>query len=181
VTRWAAIARRIRVPVGFAFAAVYLWLAKPSATSICAGAFLITAGLAIRALASGHVRKNEQLITSGPYAHVRHPLYLGSLIMAAGFSLAARSWWIALMTILIFVIIYVPVMLAEEAFLRQRFPQFEDYALAVPRLWPRLTSFPSGQGSFSWKLYCQHREYNALMGSVAMLVALAVKLLRNFN
>ena len=181
MNRWAAIARRIRVPVGFAFAAVYLWLAKPSALSICGGSVLIITGLAIRVLASGHVRKNEQLTTSGPYAHTRHPLYLGSLIMAVGFSLAARSWWIALMTILIFVIIYVPVMLAEEAFLRQRFLQFEDYARAVPRLWPRLTPFSSGQGSFSWKLYCQHREYNALMGSVAILVALAVKLLRNFS
>ncbi|HTE89325.1 MAG TPA: hypothetical protein VK639_10245, partial [Terriglobales bacterium] len=87
----------------------------------------------------------------------------------------------ALMTILIFVIIYVPVMLAEETFLRQKFPQFADYASSVPRLWPRRTSFTSGQGSFSWKLYSQHREYNALMGSVAMLVALAVKLLRNSN
>jgi protein-S-isoprenylcysteine O-methyltransferase Ste14 len=181
VTKWAAIARRIRVPVGFAFAAVYLWLAKPSATSICAGSVLIIMGLAIRALASGHVQKNEQLTTSGPYAHTRHPLYLGSLIMGTGFSLAARSWWIALMTILIFLIIYVPVMLAEEIFLRQRFSQFEDYALSVPRLWPRLTSFTSGQGSFSWKLYCQHREYNALMGFVVMLVALAIKLLRNSN
>jgi protein-S-isoprenylcysteine O-methyltransferase Ste14 len=167
--------------VGFAFAALYLWLAKPSVMSICAGAILIVAGLATRALASGHVRKNEQLTTSGPYAYTRHPLYLGSLIMASGFALASRSWWIALMTALIFLIIYVPVMLAEEAFLRQRFPQFEDYARAVRRLWPRLTPFPSGQGSFSWKLYCQHREYNAVMGSVAMLVALAVKLLRNSN
>jgi len=158
-----------------------LWLATPSVTSICAGSVLIITGLAIRALASGHVRKNEQLTTSGPYAHTRHPLYLGSLIMAAGFSLASQSWWIALMTVLIFLIIYVPVMLAEEAFLRQRFSQFEDYSRAVPRLWPRLTSFTSGQGSFSWKLYCQHREYNALMGSMAMLVALAVKLLRNSN
>jgi len=181
VTRWAAIARRIRVPVGFAFAALYLWLAKPSATSICAGSVLIITGLAIRALASGHVRKNEQLTTSGPYAYTRHPLYLGSLIMAAGFSLAARSWWIALMTILIFATIYTPVMLAEETFLRQRFPHFDDYARAVPRLWPRLTSFTSGRGSFSWKLYCQHREYNALMGSVVILVVLAVKLLRNSN
>jgi protein-S-isoprenylcysteine O-methyltransferase Ste14 len=181
VTKWAAIARRIRVPVGFAFAALYLWLAKPRVTSICAGTVLIIMGLAIRALASGHVRKNERLTTSGPYAHTRHPLYLGSLIMATGFSLAARSWWIALMTILIFVVIYVPVMLAEEMVLRQRFPEFEDYARAVPRLWPRLTPLSSGQGSFSSKLYCQHREYNALMGSVAMLVALAVKLLRNSN
>lgn len=181
MTRWAVIARRIRVPVGFAFAALYLWLAKPSVTSICAGTVLIITGLTIRTLASGHVQKNEQLTTSGPYAHTRHPLYLGSLIMATGFSLAARSWGIALMTILIFLIIYVPVMLAEETFLRRKFPQFEDYALSVPRLWPRLTSFSSGQGSFSWKLYCQHREYNALMGSVAILVALAVKLLRNSN
>ena len=181
MTKWAAIARRIRVPVGFAFAALYLWLATPSVTSICAGSVLIITGLAIRALASGHVRKNEQLTTSGPYAHTRHPLYLGSLIMAAGFSLASQSWWIALMTVLIFLIIYVPVMLAEEASLRQRFSQFEDYSRAVPRLWPRLTSLTSGQGSFSWKLYCQHREYNALMGSVAMMVVLAVKLLRNSN
>ena len=181
MTKWAAIARRIRVPVGFAFAALYLWLAKPSVISICAGLVLIITGLTIRAFASGHVRKNEQLTTSGPYAHTRHPLYLGSLIMAAGFSLAARSWWIALMTILIFVTIYLPVMLSEETFLRQKFPEFEDYANSVPRLWPRLTSFTSGQGSFSWKLYSQHREYNALMGSVAILVALAVKLLRNSN
>ena len=181
MTKWAAIARRIRVPVGFVFAALYLWLAKPSVTSICVGAILIIAGLAIRALASGHVRKNEQLTTSGPYGYTRHPLYLGSLIMASGFSLASHSWWIALMTALIFLIIYVPVLLAEETFLRQHFPQFEDYANAVPRLWPRLTSLASGQGSFSWKLYCQHREYNALMGSVAMMVVLAVKLLRNSN
>ena len=181
MTRWAAIARRIRVPVGFAFAALYSWLAKPSVTSICAGGVLIISGLAIRALASGHVRKNEQLTTSGPYGYTRHPLYLGSLIMASGFALAARSWWIALITALIFLIIYVPVMLSEETFLRQRFPQFEDYANSVPRLWPRLTSFTSGQGSFSWKLYSQHREYNALMGSATMLIALAVKLLRNSN
>jgi protein-S-isoprenylcysteine O-methyltransferase Ste14 len=181
VTKWAAIARRIRVPVGFAFAALYLWLAKPSVTSIFAGSVLIITGLAIRAAASGHVRKNEQLTTSGPYAHIRHPLYLGSLVMAAGFSLAARSWWIAFMTVLIFLTIYVPVMLAEETFLRQRFPQFEDYARAVPRLWPRFTSFPSGEGSFSRKLYCQHREYNALIGSVAILIALVFKVLRNSN
>ena len=179
--KWAAIARRIRVPLGFAFAALYLWLAKPSVTSICAGAVLIVSGLAIRALASGHVRKNEQLTTSGPYAYTRHPLYLGSLIMASGFALAARSWWIALVTVLIFLIIYVPVMLAEETFLRQRFPQFEDYAGAVPRLGLRSSAFSYGQGSFSWKLYCQHREYNALVGSVAMMVVLALKLLRNSN
>ena len=64
---WGKIARRIRVPLGFAFTAVYLRLATPTAASILVGAFLIIPGLVLRALASGHVRKNEQLATTGPY------------------------------------------------------------------------------------------------------------------
>src|SRR5437879_13497193 len=128
MAEWSRVARRIRVPLGFIFAVLYFWLARPTWRSMIVGALIVLPGLLLRALASGHVRKNEELTTSGPYAYIRHPLYLGSLIMASGFALAARSWWIALMTALIFLIIYVPVMLAEETFLRQRFPQFEDYA-----------------------------------------------------
>ena len=81
---WGKIARRIRVPLGFAFTAVYLRLATPTAASILVGAFLIIPGLVLRALASGHVQKNEQLATTGPYAYTRNPLYLGSLILEIG-------------------------------------------------------------------------------------------------
>ncbi len=91
---WSAIARRIRVPLGFVFAILYFWLAKPTADSILIGAALVIPGLVIRALASGHLQKNEQLATGGPYAYTRNPLYLGSLILPIGFALAARSWWI---------------------------------------------------------------------------------------
>src|SRR5215470_12742391 len=101
---WSAIARRVRVPLGFVVALLYFWLAQPSLNSILSGACLAVPGLAVRALASGHVQKNEQLATGGPYAYVRNPLYLGSLIMAAGFALAARSWWIAAGLILFFVV-----------------------------------------------------------------------------
>ncbi len=62
--------------------------------SILLGAALVIPGLVIRALASGHLQKNEQLATGGPYAYIRNPLYLGSLILSVGFALAARSWWI---------------------------------------------------------------------------------------
>jgi len=173
---WTRIARRIRVPLGFAFAILYFWLAKPTALSILVGTALIVPGLVVRALASGHVQKNQQLTTSGPYAYTRNPLYLGSLILAAGFALAARSWWIAIAMTVLVLAIYLPVIRAEETFLRERFPQFENYARDVPRLLPRLTAADS-RGSFSWDLYWKHREYNALLGSVAMMAALAAKLI----
>jgi hypothetical protein len=89
---WQKIARRIRVPLGFLFAALYVWLAHPTWRSIIAGSSIAVVGLVTRALASGHVRKNEQLATIGPYAYTRNPLYLGSLIIAMGFALASRSW-----------------------------------------------------------------------------------------
>ncbi|MFZ0285662.1 MAG: isoprenylcysteine carboxylmethyltransferase family protein, partial [Terriglobales bacterium] len=65
---WSRIARRARVPLGFAVAALYFWLADPIPISLLAGALFVIPGLTIRALASGHVQKNERLATTGPYA-----------------------------------------------------------------------------------------------------------------
>ena len=123
MAEWSRVARRIRVPLGFAFAVLYFWLARPSWRSLAFGAVLIIPGLVIRAQASGHVRKNEALAMSGPYAHTRNPLYLGSLLMGIGFALAARSWWVGMALIAMFFAIYVPVIRSEEAFLRERFPE----------------------------------------------------------
>src|ERR1700757_3609659 len=113
---WPKIARRIRVPLGFALAALYLWLARPTLRSILIGGALVIPGLLVRALASGHVQKNEQLATSGPYAYTRNPLYLGSLILALGFAIAARSAWIAAAMLVMFLAIYLPVIRGEENF-----------------------------------------------------------------
>lgn len=176
------MARRIRVPLSFAFAAIYIWMAKPSATSIAVGTLVVIPGIVLRAVASGHIQKNEELTTSGPYAYTRNPLYLGSFIMAVGFCIAARSVWLAAATLLMFFIIYVPVMWGEEAYLRERFSQFEEYARHVPRFLPR--PFAVGRTgesfslslSFSWDLYRKHREYNAIPGSLAIMAALAAKL-----
>lgn len=174
---WSAIARRVRVPLGFAFAVLYLWLAEPTVKSILGGTVLIVPGLVIRALASGHLQKNEQLATGGPYAYTRNPLYLGSLILSVGFALAARNWWIVAGIVLLFFVIYLPVIRAEEVFLRERFPQFDEYAREVPGLFPRASRFGKRSGSFSWELYRKHREYNASLGSAAIMAALLGKLL----
>ncbi len=174
---WSRIARRIRVPLGFVFAVLYFWLAEPSWLSLAAGAIVSLAGVAVRAVASGHITKNAELTTSGPYTHTRNPLYLGSVIIAAGFAIAARSWWVVLAMAVLFIAIYVPVVRSEEAYLRAQFPQFDEYARQVPRFLPRLHAPTEASGSFSRQRYLQHREYNALIGTVAMLAALAAKLI----
>jgi protein-S-isoprenylcysteine O-methyltransferase Ste14 len=176
VRSWQKIARRIRVPLGFLFAVSYLWLARPTLVSITVGFLIALMGLAVRASASGHVRKNETLAVSGPYAHTRNPLYFGSLILACGFVVASRSWWIAAIAIAMFIAIYVPVIRAEEDFLRAHFPEFEEYESAVPRIFPRLRSSQSSANSFSWHLYRKHREYNAAIGAALMIAALMIKM-----
>ncbi len=169
------VARKIRVPLGFAFAALYLWLARPDWISIVVGTSILALGLAIRASASGHVVKDRELTTSGPYAYTRHPLYLGSLIMATGFAVAGRSLWIVLAMLVLFVVIYIPVIRLEEYYLRGAYrEQFDEYARAVPALLPRWSPYQRS-GAFSRGRYMKNREYNALVGSAAMLAALILK------
>jgi protein-S-isoprenylcysteine O-methyltransferase Ste14 len=171
----------MRVPLGFLFAAAYLWLARPAWPWMVAGGVFIVAGLAVRAAASGHIRKNAELTTTGPYAYTRNPLYLGSILIGAGFVLAARNLWIALATVLMFLLIYLPVIQAEEAHLRSAFPGFDQYATNVPRFIPRLHAYQTitrgSTAGYSRDLYIRHREYNSTLGSVLMMGALILKML----
>lgn len=178
MAEWSRVARRIRVPLGFAFALFYFWLAKPTWQSLGLGAILVVPGLLIRALSSGHVRKNEALATSGPYAHTRNPLYLGSLLIAIGFAIAARSWWVGAILVVMFFAVYLPVIRGEEKFLREKFSDFDDYARQVPRMFPRITPYRASDtgGGFSFDLYLKHREWNALLGAAAIVAVLIMKM-----
>lgn len=178
-TQWQRIARRIRVPLGFIFAAVFLWLARPTWQTMLASLVLVVPGVWLRAYAAGYVRKNAELTRTGPYAHTRNPLYLGSMMIAFGFATAAASWIILVALATLFAAIYLPTIRSEEQYLREHFAGFDEYARQVPRLLPRLTAAPTTDdaGSFSRKLYMHHREYNASMGAIAIYAALAARLL----
>ncbi|WP_263367484.1 methyltransferase family protein [Edaphobacter bradus] len=178
-TRWQRVARRIRVPLGFVFAAVFLWLARPTWHTMLASLVLVVPGLWLRGYAAGYVRKNAELTRTGPYAHTRNPLYLGSMMIAFGFAAAAGSWIIFVALAALFLAIYLPTIRSEEEFLRGRFAGFDEYAAKVPRLLPRLTAAPTTEaaGRFSRELYLHHREYNAFMGAIAIYGALAARLL----
>ncbi|HET6841017.1 MAG TPA: isoprenylcysteine carboxylmethyltransferase family protein [Candidatus Angelobacter sp.] len=185
---WSRIATRLRVPLGFLFAAAYVLFARPTWSSLTASSVVLLAGLLVRAVASGHIRKNAELATTGPYAYVRNPLYLGSILIAIAFLVAARDWRIAIGACAMFAFIYIPVVRAEEKYLSSVFPGYADYCAQVARFWPRLTPYrassldsaASGEGSgagFSAALYRKHREYNALMGSALVMAVLVVKIL----
>lgn len=180
---WQKIARRIRVPLGFLAAALYLfslWQHAPLPQAIAWSLIFVLPGLWLRAYASGYVKKNQELTVTGPYAHTRNPLYLGSILIAAGFAVALLSWPIAIVLAVGFAIIYIPVIASEERFLRSTFSSFDEYCRKVPRIIPRLTPArmaedngqrPSG-GRFSLDLYLRHREYNAAIGALLLYLSL---------
>ena len=180
---WSRVATRSRVPLGFIFAAAYFWFARPTWISLGAGFVIAAVGVLIRALASGRIRKNAELATTGPYAYTRNPLYLGSIIIAIGFIIAARNVWIGIGALAMFAFIYLPVITAEEKYLRSAFPGYVQYASEVPRFLPRLTPYrpkteaDDGSAQFSSALYLRHREYNAAVGAALMLGALVLKML----
>lgn len=178
-TTWQRTARRIRVPLGFVLAAVFMVFARPTWHSLAWSLVLVAPGLWLRAYAAGYVRKNAELTVTGPYAYTRNPLYLGSICIASGFAVAAGQWWLVVLLVGMFLAIYLPTIRSEEAFLRTTFPEFRTYAKSVPRLLPRITParFGAAPGRFSSERYLHHREYNAAMGAAAIYAALIARML----
>jgi protein-S-isoprenylcysteine O-methyltransferase Ste14 len=194
--RWQRLARRIRVPLGFLAAALYLfeiYRRAPRPAAVAWSLALVLPGLLLRGYASGYVKKNRELTTTGPYAYTRNPLYLGSMLIAAGFAVALLSWLVALVLAAGFALIYIPVIASEERFLRSTFPGFDAYCRTVPRFVPRFVPrpiprltparLPAGQPSaaldssgaglgFSFALYLKHREYNAVLGTTLLYLCL---------
>lgn len=164
------------MPLGFAFGALYLYFSDPTYPLIAAGSLVALIGLLIRAWASGHIRKNRELATSGPYAWTRNPLYLGSFIMGAGFVVASGVWWLGLLFVVLFLGIYLPVMRIEARELTQIFgKEYEDYAEEVPLFFPGVGRKRGDGIRFDRGLYLRYREYQAALGFAAVVGILVLK------
>ena len=165
---------RLRVPSGFLIVAVFAWFSHPTRQSMAMGLPAGLLGLALRAWAAGCLAKNQQLATGGPYAHTRNPLYIGTLLVAAGLSTASRSLFLALLFAAVFLLIYLPVIQNEEQHLRKIFPDYAGYAERVPALWPRLKpAVKESSKPFRISQYLKNEEYKAGLGfTVGMLFLL---------
>jgi len=159
--------QRWRVPLGFVCAVLFVLLAKPTRATLLAGAIISLLGLGLRAWSAGHIRKNDALATSGPYAHTRNPLYLGSFLLGLGFTVASARWPLALLFVALFLGIYFPVMRVEASTLAGLFGEsYKSYAGAVPLFFPRLSPYPGRNvgNRFDASLYMRYREYQAGLG-----------------
>ena len=168
--------QRIRVPLGFIFGAAFLYFSAPTWTLIGIGCSIGFSGLLIRAWSAGHIRKNKELTTTGPYAWTRNPLYLGSFIMGAGLMVASGVWWLGLAFAVLYLGIYLPVMRIEARELTQLFgKQYERYAEEVPLFIPGLRRKNEGASQFDPALYMKYREYQAAIGFAAVVGVLVLK------
>ncbi len=168
--------QRLRVPLGFLFAIIFLIFAKPLPVTLIIGGVVSVLGILIRGWASGHIRKNQNLALSGPYAFTRNPLYLGSFLLGIGFTIASSVWWLALVFIVLFLGIYLPVMRVEAEDLTQMFGEdYKEYIENVPLFFPRLTAWKKSVEKFDFQLYLRYREYRAALGLIFALAILAVK------
>ncbi|MBA3632140.1 MAG: isoprenylcysteine carboxylmethyltransferase family protein [Acidobacteria bacterium] len=168
--------QRFRVPLGFLFAAVFLYFAEPKMLFLVIGGVIAVVGILIRAWASGHIRKNQNLAVSGPYAYTRNPLYLGSFILGLGFTIASGVWWLGFIFIALFLGIYLPVMRVEAKDLTKLFgADYEEYAGKVPLFFPRITVYKASDAKFDMNLYLHYREYRAALGLIFAWSVLLVK------
>jgi protein-S-isoprenylcysteine O-methyltransferase Ste14 len=135
---------------------------------------LIIVGLALRAWASGcageHTRKATigapQLVTGGPYAYVRNPLYLASIVLGAGMVALLGDLVLLALYAAVFLFLYGAIIPAEERFLRAKFGAlYECYCAHVPRLWPRAAPWADAQRArFQWR---------AVLGEARLALVLA--------
>jgi protein-S-isoprenylcysteine O-methyltransferase Ste14 len=164
------------VPAGWVLGILALWLAKPTRSSLVAGILVAVPGEALRLWASGYLDKDQRLATEGPYAWTRNPLYLGSLLVGLGFTLATGRPLFLLVLAALFAAVYLPVMKREAARLEEAFPAtYPSYASRVPLLAPRIPRTPSTGAPFSWKQVWKNREPRTVLGLLLVAAILCVK------
>jgi protein-S-isoprenylcysteine O-methyltransferase Ste14 len=160
---------RYRVRLGFMAAVFALWLARPTVRSLAAGTAIAVVGEGLRIWAAGHLEKGREVTASGPYRLSRHPLYLGSALVALGFAVASASGGAAILVLLYMTLTYGAAIRSEEAHLTEKFgeayPEYkEGRSVAVER-------------RFSVERAIRNREYRAAAGLLLVLALLAWKVL----
>ncbi len=176
--RYADAVAKLRVPSGFLIVLVFAVFSHPTPGSLAIGLPVSLLGLGLRAWAAGSLAKNRQLATGGPYAYARNPLYLGTLLVAAGLVIASRSVWLGTLFAAVFLFVYLPVIQLEEQHLRSLFPEYAAYAAQVPALVPRLTPLrQKNPNPFQVSQYLINKEYQAGVGFITGMLFLVWKML----
>ena len=165
---------RSRQFVGIVFLILLTIVGAPVADLYYWGVGLALLGIAVRLWASGHVKKDKVLATNGPYAYVRHPLYVGNHLITAGFCLASGLWWSFFVWIALGLYYYPQTIAHEDKELSHRFPeQWAPWARETPALVPRIRPYRSGQQA-EWSFQQSLRQNGEPIIAALLLLCLYV-------
>jgi len=166
---------RARIPASILMGLAILVSARPTQSSWLIGLAIIVIGEALRIWASGHIHKSAKVTTTGPYALIRHPLYLGHFLVAMGFCTVADSIYAFIIVTVSFFIIYMPTWKNEEKNLINLFGDtYVNFMENTPALFPIRWSSNIFSGSFSWALVSQHREWKHAAGLLTGVIGMAL-------
>jgi len=180
------LARKLRFLLVYPLFGWLLLVANTTQRRLHLGIGLVFLGEFLRLWADGYVgrvkvnwtqkwrgdQKIGSLVTAGPYAFVRHPLYLGTFLIGAGFCLIAGSLWVSLAALGFFLIVYRHKMAREELLLRDEVgTPYVVYQAAVPRWLPTFRRYPNRQGRWSWQGVISSKEWKTLIWIVVVIVA----------
>jgi len=169
---------RFRQFIGIAFLILVTGVGASRPAWYLPGVVLAVLGIVIRLWASGHVKKDKVLATTGPYAFVRHPLYVGNHLIMAGFCLASGLWWSFILWLAIALYFYPQTIRHEDRLLARLFPgQWEPWAQRTRALIPRLTPYPSGQAA-EWSFRQSLRKNGEPIIAALLLLCLYLLYLR---
>lgn len=144
-----------------------------------AGIALVLLGEIVRFWSAGYIAKDAEIATGGPYAHVRNPLYFGSLLLAVGYGLiSGLGLWGVLAMVILFLVFHLAAIFYEESFLTAKFgAPYLDYMRRVPRLLPSPTPRTKGEGRFEWAQALKNREQTSALFALIFVLLLSLRFL----
>ena len=165
-----------RVRVSLLALILTVLFARPTLLSLLVGLAVTSMGLSLRLWACGHLKKEKELTTSGPYRYTRNPLYFGNVIIGIGVVIGSYSWWVILISAIYFLVFYPVIILEEKGRMQKFFPlQYNPYSQNVPLFFPNFRpSWPKSPRKFSWQLFKKNKETRALFGALIYWAILTV-------
>ena len=178
---------RLRSLTALPFILIVIYFSRPTFVSVLVGAIPLILGEFLRLWAVGYaggatrsrtLGAASDLVTTGPYAHVRNPLYLGNLLLSLGVCVIANVYWMIAVLLVGYFVQYLPIIASEEAYLREFCgTTYQSYYTVVPRFIPRLRSYatPSIHSfSFSRALKAEKRTLTAIACVIGLIVGAAL-------
>jgi protein-S-isoprenylcysteine O-methyltransferase Ste14 len=176
--RWQAFTVRRRTLFSLLVIVPLVVIARPTLAWYLTGVAFILVGICLRIVASGYLIKSAQLTVGGPFAHMRHPLYVASSLIAMGCCAMSGRWLAFPIVAGLFVAVYGPTVAFEERFLGDKFGDaYREYRARVPAVLPRLRPPPGSWSGFRWALVLFNKEHVNASGVAAIVLGFAARLL----